>query len=75
MKQRHRWRNDSWADSGKLEYDFAIDDVPSASYVSDRYADFSGDNQSGDDDNRFDPHYSEVSDWSEWAIDELLGAW
>ena len=75
MKQGNPWTNDSWAASGKLEYDFAIDDVPSASHVSDRYADFSGDDQSGDDDNRFDPLDSEVSDWSEWAIDEILGAW
>ena len=30
VKQRNRWRNDSWAASAKLEYDFAKNDVPGA---------------------------------------------
>jgi Alginate export len=75
VKQRNRWKNDSWAASAKLEYDFAKNDVPGAPYVSYRFAYFSGDDQSGDNDNRFDPLYYEVSDWSEWAIGEILGAW
>lgn len=75
VRQRNRWRNDSWAASGKLEYDFAANDVPGAPYVSYRFAYFSGDDQSGDNDNRYDPLYYEVSDWSEWAIGEILGAW
>ena len=60
------------------EYDFAADETSETSwapYVSYRFAYFSGDDQSGDNDNRFDPLYYTFNDWNEWFIGEIVGEW
>ena len=73
--RRRTAENDSWAVSGSVEYDFAANEVRVAPYVSYRFAYFSGDDQSGDNDNRFDPLYYNFNDWNEWYIGEILGEW
>jgi len=75
VKQKNRWLNDSWAVAGQISYDFAADDVPLAPYFSYRFATFSGDDQAGDNDNRFDPLYYTFNDWNEWFIGEIVGEW
>lgn len=75
VKQKNRWLNESWASSGSVEYDFAADETPWAPYISYRFAYFSGDDQSGDNDNRFDPLYYNFNDWNQWYIGEIAGEW
>ena len=71
----HQRKNDSWAAWGELGYDFAADKVRFSPYLSYRYAYFSGDDQSGDNDNSFDPLYYGFSDWNYWYIGEIAGEW
>ena len=75
VKEKNQAQNDSWAITAQLAYDFAADDVPAAPYVSYRFAFFTGDDQNGDNDNRFDPLYYNFNDWNQWYIGEILGEW
>lgn len=75
VKQKNRSKNDSWAITGTISYDFAAHDVAAVPYVSYRFAFFSGDDQAGDNDNRFDPLYYTFNDWNQWYIGEILGEW
>lgn len=74
-KEKNEWRNDSWAISGSVGYDFAANEVPWTPYISYRFSNFSGDDQNGDNDNRFDPLYYNFNDWNQWYIGEILGEW
>ncbi len=75
VKQKNRWLNESWAVSGSVEYDFAANETPWSPYISYRFAYFTGDDQSGDNDNRFDPLYYNFNDWNQWYIGEIAGEW
>lgn len=75
VKEKNRSKNDSFAITGTVSYDFAANDVSASPFVSYRFAFFSGDDQNGDNDNRFDPLYYTFNDWNEWFIGEILGEW
>lgn len=75
VKEKKTNQNDSWAAWGELGYDFDADEVRFSPYLSYRYAYFSGDDQSGDNDNAFDPLYYGFSDWNYWYIGEIAGEW
>jgi len=75
VKEKNQWRNDSWAFQGTLSYDAAKNEVPLKPFFSYRFATFSGDDQAGDNDNRFDPLYYTFNDWNEWYIGEIVGEW
>lgn len=77
VKEKNQSDNDSWAAWTGLSYDFAAneDDVAMSPYLSYRFAYFSGDDQSGDNDNSFDPLFYGFNDWNTWYIGEIAGEW
>jgi hypothetical protein len=70
VHEKNGSRNDSWGGYAEIAYDFAS--LPWTPHVSYRFAAFSGDDGTGDNET-FDPLFYGFPDWGTWYFGEIVG--